>query len=128
MAKQTSDLFKLDPPLIVGEDKITLLELAEYDNGRRAVECHSIMRTEDGGDGTVTEPYGRLSVNLPEYAMADPTHFFGMPYDYHRPLYDAAIAAGLMEVVIPRAATAGMHGSVPLCRLTEKATATPSES
>ena len=123
-------MFKLDPPVVIGDTTITLLEIAEYGNGRRAVQLYSLLRPEDGGDGTATEPYDRLSVNLTDMRLTDEKEgFFAMPYDYHAKTYSAFITAGYMECVIGGAiGRAGVHGATPECRLTAKAMAKEAES
>lgn len=102
----------LEPPLKVEDSTIFQLEITMYENGRRAIQAYS-LNTESG----FLEPFDKLSVNLPNEKIEDSRHFFGMPYDYHKGLFDAALAAGIIEIVKSNAARAGSWGFIPLCKL-----------
>lgn len=116
-------MFKIDPPV----GTITLIEFGQYDNGRLAVIAYSPLPVEDGGDGEAVEPFGPISVNLPDHPLPDDGKemFFARDYSHHAATFDAMLEAGLIEVIPGIRGEVGMHGTCAVAKLTPKALANP---
>lgn len=99
---------QLTKPLCFDGEVITHLLIGEYYNGRRTIEAYT----------EADEFYTRLTVNLVDHDLPDPTWFFATAYSYNLPLHVAALAAGIIEIVPGLTGTAGYYGEVPVCRLT----------
>jgi len=118
-SSESMKYFDLLPPVQVGDSLVTILGVAEYGNSRIAVQAFGLSE-----EGDYIEPFGTLSVNLPNQEVPEGV-FFARDYSYHAKTHEAMLAAGVIEIVPGIAGDVGGHGCCLAARLTAKAIANP---